>query len=221
MMADEAWPNISSAGSWFGRGSWGPPARNFGTGGARAQADDPGGQADRGGRGRWAASSTSAAMPTTPGQLDQGHADPGPRRPDRSGPPAELGRVDHRGGRRAPGSTRARPTRAPGRARPVRREPRRPRATRPGPARPPRRGDTSDSRSGLWLENWAGHLAGDVIGDDRVSQAERRLVMQRFAVIPALRGPGARFQSVDQVRLAPVPAQRAQWIIPATDRFRV
>ncbi len=65
-----------------------------------------------------------------------------------------------------------------------------------------------------------GHRPCGVVGDDQVTQAQRSARAERHVVVPALRHPVAGPQAVDRVRLAPVPAQRSERLVPVTDHVR-
>ena len=58
------------------------------------------------------------------------------------------------------------------------------------------------------------YRAGGVIPDDLIPQAHRREVPQRLMGVPALRRPDVRLRVADDVRLAPVPAEGDERLIP-------
>lgn len=57
---------------------------------------------------------------------------------------------------------------------------------------------------------------GGVVDDDPFTQAERRLIAQHLVSVAALRCPVAQPETVDYVRLAPMPPQGAERLIPVT-----
>ena len=58
------------------------------------------------------------------------------------------------------------------------------------------------------------YRAGGVIPDDLIPQAHGREVPQRLTGVPALRRPDVWLRVVDDVRLAPVPAEGDERFIP-------